>query len=245
MVNNSLHIFLDTRDKVYGSASNCQFTLSNTNLVGGKYSLCLQSAIIPNLEYNINSSNNKLYLSENGGGTIIISLEIQNYTAVELAVELQTAMNNAGSLTYSVSYLTKPKKFLFSVSLPDTFQILEGPLSVNNNIGFLTNSDIGTAIESDVPVRLDGCEYVDLTISGLTHNYNISSRRENYMVARIPILEQFGGIVYFLEPDTHNYIEVDNDLFYRFQINLTKPDGTNFNLPDNAHISYVFRCERL
>ena len=60
MTNQSLHLFLDTRDRVSGSASNASFNLSNANLVGGMYGLSLESVILPNLEYNINETNNKI-----------------------------------------------------------------------------------------------------------------------------------------------------------------------------------------
>lgn len=244
MTNQSLHLFLDTRDRVSGTSTSASFNLSNSNLTGGIYGLSLESVIIPNLEYNINETNNKIYFIENGGPTITTTIPVANYTATELGSEIQLKMREVGSLSYDVAYLTKNGKYEIIAPLPNSFRFVEGTNSINSVIGILPSLVELAAIESTFPVRLDGTEYVDLEISGLNQNYNISSRDDPYIVARIPILEQFGGVIYYLNPDNHNFILVNNDLFYRFKMRLIKPDGSNYTLPENANISYVLRCEK-
>ena len=241
----SFHIYLDSRDRTTGSITDSSYTLQTPQVSANLLAVSVESVIIPNLEYSINSHNNKLYFKENGGSLLTANIATTNYTGTQLATEIQTKMNAIGTLNYTINYDSQAKTLEFSVILPDTFQLIfDEPNSISSVIGFQADSPIGAFIESEFPIRIDGAEYVDLVMSG-TRTENIHSSGRSNTLARIPILEQFGGVVYYLNPNNHNFAEISKDLFYRIRLSFIKPNGRIFELPDTAHISVVLRCEAL
>lgn len=238
----SIHIYLDTRQKnIGGSNSDFSFTLPNSELRGHLLGLSVESCTIPVLEYPINSNNNIVYFRENGGGILTATIPPNNYTGSELAETLKSIMDTAGTLTYTITYDDQSKKLDFLVGLPDTFELLEGENNSLYVLGFSEATSSLTAHVSTHPVRLDGSEYYDLEILGVQHD-NIHSNNNSSTMARIPLLERFSGISYYVNPDNSSFITVNHDLFYRIRIRLLRPDGKLADLPDTAYVNLVLRC---
>lgn len=244
-MNSSIHIYLNTKDRVSGTNTNGTFILSQSELSSHKYGISLESAVIPNLEYPVNRSNNNIYFKENGGATLVATIPQGVYNASELSAELKSALEAVGALTYTIIYVDTTKKYSFNVGIGNTIQFVSGQNSINNVIGFPeTGSDVLSSITSQYPVRLDGIEYCDLQLGGVPSNTNISSSQPNTStIARVPILEQFSGVVYYVNPDNHSFLTIQHDLLYRIRYRLVAPSGRDLILPSNVDVSLVLRCE--
>jgi len=77
-------------------------------------SIELVQGIIPFSGYLINETNNALYFQETTQEIFQVLIPVGNYTPTELAAAMQTAMNNIGTSTYTVTVLNGVKKFKFS-----------------------------------------------------------------------------------------------------------------------------------
>ncbi|MHA1381033.1 MAG: hypothetical protein ACTSRG_21915 [Candidatus Helarchaeota archaeon] len=83
--------------------------------------------------YNINSNTNTFQI--NDGGVKTITLDLGNYNALELASEIQSKLNAASALTFSVVYNVITGKYTISETGSTVFQLL-----------FTTASDICSVI---------------------------------------------------------------------------------------------------
>lgn len=106
-------VLIDSRDRnndLYPNANN--YTLKLDQIVRNVISVELLEATIPNSEYLINASNNTIHFQEVSGTTITAEIDFGNYTSeTTIASNLQTAMNNFGSSTYTVTFTSLTKRF--------------------------------------------------------------------------------------------------------------------------------------
>ena len=226
--------------------TNTDFTVSFQDTgryysAASNYSLSLESAIIPNLEYNINQYNNKLYIRENNVTNLVATIPIKNYSAEQLRSELETQLNAASALTYTVSYVEQTKKYTFAVPLPDVFRILDGSNSINKAIGMQGESSLGAAVTSEFPIDLAGTPYVDLELMSVP-NGNMHSAGSNQVFARIPINEPFGYYINYVNPDTSQSLRFSEDILYSLRIRLMRPDGKKLDIAQSADVSLVFKA---
>ena len=102
------------------------------------------------------------YLNFNeGGGELTAQLEAGHYTHSELAQAIQDALNDAGALAYTVTFLRNDRKF--QISAPSNFSLLissgtNASSSIFSLIGF-TGADL-TGVSSYTGNAQSGSEYI-------------------------------------------------------------------------------------
>ncbi len=84
-------------------------------------SIELISAEIPNTSYIINENNNELHFDE-GGGELVAIIPVGNYTPNDLAAEIKTQMDAAGTKIYTVIVDLVTEKY--TISSTDIFELL-------------------------------------------------------------------------------------------------------------------------
>lgn len=237
-------LFLDSDHGtiINNTPSDVIYTLNfNTGANMENYGISLESVHLPNAVYPINSNNNKLYLSENSGATLTITIPPNNYDGDEIASELQTQLNAVGTLTYSVSYDVQSKKLTASVNLPDTFGFVEGSNDIYRELGFGTLNGQVSSYVADYPLNLSGTQYVDLQADISSHNY--SSNGKSNILERIPIDSSFGSIVYY-QNSTSDYVALSEDSINTLEIRLLDDRGLLWELPRNAQVSMVLKLTK-
>lgn len=229
-------LILSTRqsngDNYYGS-----WTIQNpqlNNLYG--YKIALKNASFPNSVYPINSYNNKISFND-GGGLVTITLDQRNYNGSEMAVFLSAAMTAAGSTVHTVTYDSDFKKLVWAaLAGTTTFS------AVNNNayeeLGISTSFTYTTATYSTNPVNLGGTSYVDIVTDLANENYATGST--NDILCRVPMNASFGEYVSY-EPSIEDIISPSGVSLGTIRFQLRDDKGNLFQLPDNAHMSLVFK----
>jgi len=117
-------VSVDSRDRntdAYANPNTFKIDLNTT--YKNVYCIELISAIIPKSEYVINSNNNVIYFSENGGSEISATISEGNYTIDELVTEIGTVMTNASAIsgsswTYTASVNSKTNKITITSGNP-------------------------------------------------------------------------------------------------------------------------------
>jgi len=240
-------LFLDTRTSIRPSTPyDTQFNLNNAisaNL--DDYRMSIQSAEVPNLVYPVNRFNDQVYFTENGGGVITTALTQKNYDGTELARVLALVMTNATGVaeTYTGTYDIYTKKITISAAGATSITFENGA----NNSDFVTGfSNFGEILigggDASRVVRLDGTEYIDILTNLNTQNY--SSNGNSNILFRIPMNVGFGSVV-FQANNTDDHIFVSSNSMNTFSILIRDSNGRPFELPDNAHVSFIFKLEAI
>ena len=125
----------------------------------------LNELTIPNTNYNINSSNNKLIITDIDGVTLEHSVDEGNYTVSQLRDNLYTAFQSSVAATFksiNLSYDDITNKFTFSSSTSGAFHITSGS-TINSVLGFESDINIDFA-----PYNVQNTSIVtDEDVSGL------------------------------------------------------------------------------
>lgn len=111
------YISLDTSDRLdpTSRSTNCNLALSDIETTTNYDRIVLLGAVIPKSWYLVPSNNNTFTLNENGN-LFTVTVTRGNYSLLSLATELQTALNNAGAWTYTVSAGLSTGHLTFTVS---------------------------------------------------------------------------------------------------------------------------------
>lgn len=185
-------ISIDSRDRntdSYPDPNMYQIDFGDT--LKNVFSIELLSAIVPKSDYNINSNNNTIYFSENGGSEITASIPEGNYTITELLTAIGSAMTSSSGLswTYTATYDSKTNKI--TITTGNVIRIFElyfiggtekyGESSTRSTYKLYS---IGSTI---------GFTRTDLTGSYTytgTNQYNLTG--ENYLMLK---MENFGTMI--------------------------------------------------
>jgi len=111
------------RERLQGDGDPALFRLPLPEAIFGDYRLIW--ATIPNTIYNVNSTNNKLYLFKTGTGDVTLTIPSQNYTGTTLAAaltDLLLAYTTDGPAIL-VEYLDSVMKLQFTLPDGAEFQI--------------------------------------------------------------------------------------------------------------------------
>ena len=117
--------------------------------------------------YNVNLNNNKVYFTES---SILKTATLTNgyYTQSELATQLQTQMNSAGSNTYTITFNSNTYQYTISSTGNFGFQFATNTTaSARKLIGYsLANKTESTSSTSNNVIDLNPikCIYIDLLI---------------------------------------------------------------------------------
>lgn len=238
----SHNISLNSRDSISNEKwlPKWSISLPQFNTLRSQYHLQLVNCQIPNRVYPVNEFYNTISFTENDVTTHTVTLTSNNYSGSTLAVHLQSVMNNASALAYTVSYDTDSKKL---VIIPSS-----GVFKWNSNItnsayeilGVTTFNVNSASYTSDVPIRLSGTNYIDIISSDFQTDSTSSTHNTN-LVARIPMYHNFGGIIFY-EPQLHHPMQVQNSTgMMNISLELRDDHGNPWKLDEYGYISLEFK----
>ena len=232
-------IILDTSDSYTNEPYNASWNLTNYTPGSSRDSaISLQSIILPNLVYPVNSNNNTVVFSEDGAGSFTATLTPGSYTSSEFISELKTQLDAAGANIYTVLYDSTTYKITITTS-GTSVQILEASTSLKV-LGFpSTGSADASSITSSYPIRLDGSQYIDI-ITSLPSGNIVSDNRPVF--ARIPLAVAYGELL-FHEFEVKQSLPLRHDSIITLDMRLTDDEGNSFELPINANVQYTFYIE--
>ena len=245
-MSNSYTFYVDSRDAYIVGDSPADILLVNvlgSNLASDHYSISIEQAIIPNLEYPINSKNNTIVFREasDDATTYTATLTKGNYTGTTLAAEIATQMTavTGNGYTYTASFDTSTLKLDISAGLPDVFKIVEA----NDTLGYNVGTSFVSSKIGDLPVRLDGTQYIDI-VSNL-QTLNLTSSGRTNVLARIQNVVNYGGILFYQNQNDADSTQISNGALDRFELQLRDDRGRLLELPANSHFSLAFRLTRI
>lgn len=235
-------LFLSTRDGELRETYNTfwSINLPRLNTLQG-FEIALQNIEFPNLVYPINAYNNKLYISEDGGGTLTATLTPNAYTGDQMAAELKTQLEAAGAGTYTVTYDKQSKKFTIAVSgAKAAFAFVDGATNAYEAIGFDSVSlpTSAASLTSSYPVNLSGSQYVDVVTNFSSHNYSVSTTA--HVLVRVPLNENFGSIIFY-EPSSDDSLFVTTNQLDEIYMQLRDDKGNYWELPYTSHVSMTLK----
>jgi hypothetical protein len=146
----------------------------------------LVSGSIPADLYNVTPAWNKFVFGETGQANVIVTLTPGQYTATEVATELQTRLNAVASVsTYTVAYSATTKRLTItgSTTTPFTFFFQTGLPYVDT-----INRTTGIVENILCPAKLLGFDFYDYTsvVSGATTVFSPPNRVDtDYCIKRV------------------------------------------------------------
>lgn len=238
----SLKLFLDTKDTstIKNGLNN---TPSDSTFIFGEIlpdsitnvSCYLESASIPNIVYNIRATNNTLTFFENSGAVLkTATLSPAQYDANSLASALQTAMNSAGSNTYTISYSSLLRKLTIATTLPFTFQI-QPSSTLLSNIGFDAMTTFATSKQADYQVNLLASRYIDVVV-----NFNCASvalNKRNNILQRIHLNDNTGSVIFYQAQVQAATVTSAHSL-RQIEVRLYDDQGNLYNIDKNHSCTY-------
>lgn len=209
---NYLLFEINSADRTVGENSG---TANNfTVALPGKYSLSkyrIVNAQIKHTWYNINSSNNKIDFTEDGGAEINITIPPGNYSTTSLATAIRTAMDAAGAKTYTVSLSSTNYKTTIAIDTGGgTFDLLwntgaNTAETIGSILGFIVTADSTASASYTSPnvFNLTGADKIYIKTNTFTTKYNGVSHTndptDNALgtLAAIPIVTNPGCTLFF------------------------------------------------
>ena len=218
------NIVITSKDRMFGTSSNfeIQFVQSLINV----HHMKLLSASIPNSGYNINSTNNIIYVN---GNPVVIP--IGSYNTSNLPSTIQTALNGAGlGIVFTVTYSDITLKLTISGSV--AFSITTGANTINDLIGFLPAGPLLSITGTNI-LDLSGDQYYYLIIDVFNNDIKSSNIRD-YGAYVIPSNVSSGGISQFRMNTDYPAIETTTSNINKMNIAIKTYNGryVDFNGAD-------------
>lgn len=241
----TMQLVINSKDREnYNSTTSSEFTVKLQNPINFDIlAYGLESACIPKTNYNVTNGNFQILDS---GGVKLVTIPSGNYSISSITSELQTALNNLGVDTYTVSSSNVSFKLTITSSHPG-FQL--NPNASNypfvNIIGFNNSTayiSSGGVLVSPKVVDLSGIKNVYIKISQLTEymrdTKNLSS---NF---KVDFGCSYGSIVYFANKNKYlQYYTTAQTHVGRtdqFDVRLVDEYGNNLDL-NGSDWSFVLR----
>lgn len=239
-------IFLDSRNKTYGSNTDFSIFMNGFNLENGvNVQVTVDEVSFFNLQYPINSNNNTIIFQEakDSGTDYTATLSVGSYTGSEMATEIASKMTavTGNAYTYAGTYDSNTGKITISVTVPDTFTIS----SINEIFGINAYTTFASTKTSDMSVNLAGVEYVDICLPSLLSGNMTSNYNSNGIIKRIPMTVPWGSLMAYRAQQSDDSVVINKEYLDNIVVRVFNPDHTIYELPDNAHISIVLRCSRV
>lgn len=151
------HILVDSFKRTSASASSTDFTINLDHSFDHVTEVQLGFAELPDIIYNITSSNNIMHWTQNADPTKTCTLSAGLYSASALATEVQTKMNAAGSgEVYTVTYSTTTFKFTIAVNASTMILAMAQTAAPYRELGFnAANTSNSATLTSDNGVSLE------------------------------------------------------------------------------------------
>lgn len=187
-----------------------------------------------------------VYVSESGGATIPVSLTENNYTATQLATELQLQLVASLVQTYTVTYDTQSQRLTIVSNLPFQFQIVTtntgATFDIYDEIGWDRNSLPATATQVGIgPVKLTGTDNVNI-ITNLGGQYITTSGKQRMLIT-IPMNVPFGSTVFFSPPDPIR-VMVPSVHINNMAVQLWNDKDQLWELPNNMNYTITLQVTR-
>lgn len=221
-------LVIDSRDRNYDdhpSPNSYRFSFDHPydNIV----SISLLSAEVPKSQYNVNSSNNKIYFQETNaqvsGGTFLeATIPVGDYTLATLKTALESAMNGVGTATYTLDITTNAAQSKVALSSTlggvDLFNLLFNggtenfgnktrsvyrDSSIGPVLGFnRTDKTESGSYTGDARVNLNGDAYVLMKFTDFPYmDAGINSDGAQNAFAKIPLDTHTDNVKYHKEGD--------------------------------------------
>jgi hypothetical protein len=242
------YIFINSEDRSYASStspSNFSIQINSTVADAPRSSLSVESVTFYNLEYGVNSTNNTLVFRENSDDLTDFTVTITpgNYSASEFVSVLKTAMDAAGTNTYTVSYSSTTGKINITVILPDTFKLVSGTM-LTSVIGYEVMTSFVATKTADYPINLAGTSYIDLAL-GLSNRNIVSGIGQYRPFIRIPVSVGFGSLVEFTNFSDSDETTIATDDLDELNVVMYNDRRQVFDLPRNAVVSIVLKVKSI
>lgn len=231
-------LFINSSDTFLSSTPHDIQVQLNLDASWKKYNkLALKKVSFMNGRYNIHSGNKTIVFQEDGTASdLTATLTEQNYTAAQLATEIASKMTTASANTITCSY--DSQTFKFTISTDGTSLKLTSGTTCLKELGFTAQTSFtNTSITSDLVVRLDGTQYVDV-ISNSLHSIN-KSTNDRSILARIPVQAAVGELVVW-EANELVFHDFSSDQVQSLNMRLQDDQGNSFTLPANCSVQYTF-----
>lgn len=248
-MSDSFFLFLNSADVDIGTSANFQVNFDKTGIKFGDESevaIGLDYVIFPNLIYPIRANRSNRLVFNEGAADLTATLNEGNYDSAGFATELQTRLNAAGTLTYTVSISSITNRITISAtgsfSLKFRTNTATGPY-MWKVLGFAydTNTSSASSQTGSMPVRLDSDEYYVLNIDNLQSNNVSSAVASRSLMDIIPMKSGYGDIIYHQFNEKNNFILASySDLKY-LRIRITDSFGIDIPMPDNGEIFIKLR----
>ena len=238
-------ILLDSKNRTSGTNSNPIFNLEHQILFKQnnkkQYFAILHNTIIPRTYYEIDSNNNVFRISEQGGGTLVITIDEGNYTVSELISELESQLdtNTTNTNNYTLSYDSKTNKITFSFTGTSTDVTIDSiangstlnpvlGVSVLGNDG-TTQINAGVSTEFPHTAQLVNKQYINVFTDLSSNNYYTNTDKQNIGV-RVPITVDRNEIQVFNNYEGHRTLLNHTSVISRVELQLRDPNNNILNL---------------
>ncbi len=211
---------------------------------GKNVKVFLKQISIPHAVPAVNSNFNKIYISEDGGGTLTATLTVNNYNGSQFATEIQTQLNAAGALTYTVTYNSQTFKLSFTVVGGDV-KFVTGANTLYFMMGFLESGTGFSDFDSlTSPHVIDIAGTRTIRIASNLKTLNVLHGREINLLATIPSLGSFGSIINY-EPEHATPVDISRiGGHYVFEVLLFDDRHNLYVVPPNLNwsitLEYVY-----
>lgn len=192
MENRIKEIVVDSRDRTVGSTSSSDFTVTLQKRLD-LASIGVKSANIFYTWYNINSTNNNIDFSE-GAGELTATVTPGCYTSTTLKSALETALNAAGALTYTVTFNTTTLKT--TIAATGVFSLLFATgthisTDMAEVLGYTATDKTAAATYTSTNVfNLNTVNYllIKLTVTAGTYNSVTSTNTSDNTIGNIAVI---------------------------------------------------------
>lgn len=190
--------------------------------------------------YTINSTNNTLKFTENGGSELTITLDSGNPTWSALKTSIQSKLNSTGALTYTVTFDSSTYQLTFNVAESSSTVVFDfdNDAPCGKLLGFVNGESYSFTdsepLESPNPLDLT---YNTLDLDVILRNLTFSNCYTTYnggsqgwgLIKRIVIRTIPFSTIEF-QTQTPDFFEVTNSVIDSFTVELRDSDGKIIDL---------------
>lgn len=232
-------LFLNSREGQYNTGNGTErWEIRNYRFeMVEEFDIALISIQFPNSVYPTNTWNNIIVFKQNNGTTYTATIPPGYYTGPNMAAAVQTAMNAAGTLTFTATYDSNMKKMTVSAA-GGTFYFIASDNSALGDLGYVTlEATLAASKVSDYPINISGTKYIDVFSNFVTNNH--SSTSSGNILERVPVYGGFGEEIFY-EVQSHQAMRIQFGKTNHIEITLKDDRGNAFLLPPNVQFSVKF-----
>ena len=186
-------------------------------------------AQIPFSWYVFNSGNNTFLFKEGVNSYGPVTLPIGNFTSLQIAVNLGTALTAASLIgaTYTAAFNENTQKYSITASAGSTFTFQFGLPTNSGNvnprlyIGFPGGETVSSGLVMQAPnvALVSGANYLYINSSKLgplarlylpDGAFNLGGGQTGPQLAKIPVNVDSGGVINWQDPDPQKWFDVKN-----------------------------------